>query len=680
MPRPKKKKLAKIDFSGSFYSDSTAEDMEYAVILRSPRIGGKIESITIPDLPEDYYVITAKDVPGSNQIETLNSHIPLFYDKEVTYIGAPIGILIGKEAETVNQLGSKVEVTFATTEIEEKPSVLAKRTITVGQNLDELEETEIDLHHEYTLALSSKDYHEPCGAFVSYDGKNLDVTSPTQWASHLRKNLSKNLNIPKEEINIKKTVSLENETGNIWNNTIVACQCAVAAYILQKKIILILSREEQKRFIDHPIPVKVSHTTRLRNDGGIYADHISISVDAGVYNPFLTSFLDRLIIAAMGAYKPENLTVEAVAFRTDSPPTVANILGADSFSFFPLESHIQACCQKMNINPFDFRLKNLFPSFSPNRAKMNFTFDTMSVLPVLENIQKSSDFNRKYFSYHNNPIEKTKTITSIPYRGIGLATAYAGTGFFDSKFDILKQSIGLTLNADGSVVIHAHRPSNSVLTIWKNYISEMLEVERSKIRLDTEFDKIDEPEQPDTVAGNISILTQIIKKCCDSVQKRRFREGLPITVIKKLPKPKKKTWDKEEFTGNPYYSLAWGSAVVEAELDPILYSVKIRGIWITVDIGHVLNEKQAKLSVLRNIDDILSNLVEGHPLKSEKIHINFVETQPEPKQLGELIYNILPAAFANAVSLVLNKTITKLPLSGDTIYRGITEEWKYLLS
>ena len=105
-----------------------------------------------------------------------------------------------------------------------------------------------------------------------------------------------------------------------------------------------------------------------------------------------------------------------------------------------------------------------------------------------------------------------------------------------------------------------------------------------------------------------------------------------------------------------------------------MYSVKIRGIWITVDIGHVLNEKQAKLSVLRNIDDILSNLVEGHPLKSEKIHINFVETQPEPKQLGELIYNILPAAFANAVSLVLNKTITKLPLSGDTIYRGITEE------
>ena len=92
------------------------------------------------------------------------------------------------------------------------------------------------------------------------------------------------------------------------------------------------------------------------------------------------------------------------------------------------------------------------------------------------------------------------------------------------------------------------------------------------------------------------------------------------------------------------------------------------------DVGKVLNEKQAKLSILRNVDDILSNLVEGHPLKAEKIQINLVETQSEPKQLGELIYNILPAAFANAVSLVLNKTITKLPLSGDTIYRGITEE------
>ena len=84
MPRPKKKKISKIDFSGSFYSDSTAEDMEYAVILRSPQIGGKIQSITIPDLPEDYYIITGKDVPGSNQIDTLNSHIPLFYEKSIT--------------------------------------------------------------------------------------------------------------------------------------------------------------------------------------------------------------------------------------------------------------------------------------------------------------------------------------------------------------------------------------------------------------------------------------------------------------------------------------------------------------------------------------------------------------------------------------------------------------------
>ena len=81
MPRPKKKQLSRIDFSGSFYSDSTSENMEYAVILRSPQIGGKILDITIPNLPEDYEIITAKDVPGVNHIETLNSYIPLFYDK-----------------------------------------------------------------------------------------------------------------------------------------------------------------------------------------------------------------------------------------------------------------------------------------------------------------------------------------------------------------------------------------------------------------------------------------------------------------------------------------------------------------------------------------------------------------------------------------------------------------------
>jgi len=678
MPRPKKKQLSRIDFSGSFYSDSTSENMEYAVILRSPQIG-KILDITIPNLPEDYEIITAKDVPGVNHIETLNSTIPLFYQNEVTYVGAPIGILVGKEPIALEQYVSKLQVTFENSELEEKPTVLAKRTVSTG-DIVELEETEkednqtINLHHEYIIGLSSKDYHEPCGALVSFDSKTLKVTSPTQWASHLRKNLSINLKIPKEEINIKKTVSLEADTSSIWNNTILACQCAVASFKLHKPIILILSREEQKRYIDHPIPVKVSHNTVLKSDGSIFSNHITISVDAGVYNPFIQSFLDRLVIAAMGAYKPENLTIEAVAFRTDSPPTAANILGNDSFSFFPLESHVQACCQTLKMNPYDFRLKNLFPGFSPSRKILPFIFENSAALPILEDIKKNSDFDRKYYSYANNPIESTTNFSTIPYRGIGLATAFAGTGYYGSRFDILKQSIGLTLETDGDITIHAHRPSNSILSIWKKSITDLIDVEPSHIKLDTEFDKIDEPEQPDPVAGNICILTQLVKKCCSAIQKQRFRQALPITVVKKLSKSKKSSWNKETFSGTPYYATSWGSAVVEVELDPIVFSVKIRGIWLSVDMGHILNENQARQSILQNVDDILSNLVEGQPLKSEKIHISFVETQNEPKQLGELIYNILPAAFANAVSLVLNKTITKLPLSGDTIYRGIIEK------
>ena len=146
MPRPKKKKLTKIDFSGDFYSDSTSENMEYALILRSPKIGGKILDITIPNLPEDYEIITAKDVPGANHIETLHSHIPLFYEDEVTYAGAPIGILVGKDVKALEQLAGKVEVSFSDDSIEEKPTVLAKRTITTvtsqeNQELQEIQET-----------------------------------------------------------------------------------------------------------------------------------------------------------------------------------------------------------------------------------------------------------------------------------------------------------------------------------------------------------------------------------------------------------------------------------------------------------------------------------------------------------------------------------------------------------
>ena len=51
-----------------FYSDASRDGMLYAVLVRSPAATGKVKNVTIPSLPEGYYLFTADDIPGNKKI------------------------------------------------------------------------------------------------------------------------------------------------------------------------------------------------------------------------------------------------------------------------------------------------------------------------------------------------------------------------------------------------------------------------------------------------------------------------------------------------------------------------------------------------------------------------------------------------------------------------------------
>ena len=52
-----------------YVSDMTLPDMQYAYMVRSTVPRGKILQIHLPQLPEGYWVISAKDIPAQGQNE-----------------------------------------------------------------------------------------------------------------------------------------------------------------------------------------------------------------------------------------------------------------------------------------------------------------------------------------------------------------------------------------------------------------------------------------------------------------------------------------------------------------------------------------------------------------------------------------------------------------------------------
>jgi hypothetical protein len=229
------------------------------------------------------------------------------------------------------------------------------------------------------------------------------------------------------------------------------------------------------------------------------------------------------------------------------------------------------------------------------------------------------------------------------------------------------------MEKNGSVIINTYQPSLSIQGIWISIASKLLDIPPGQISIQSNFEPGHEPVLPEQVYSNISIMTQLLKRCCDAIQKARFRDPLPIKVKRSVTHTQKKAWDEEKFSGQPFHSVSSAAAVIELELDPFTLRENIRGIWLAIDGGEILAVKQAEATLTRTIQDILSSFVKNDFTDAQKINISFLQNTDHPRQIGDAVYTILPAAYTNALTQAVSFDVHALPIEPDTIFRFITE-------
>ena len=89
------------------------EDTLFGVVLGSPCAHGKLDKIDFSEaLKMDGVaaVISARDIPGENQIGSIIQDEELFADKEVHYIGMPIAMVCAKSEALARKALAKIKV------------------------------------------------------------------------------------------------------------------------------------------------------------------------------------------------------------------------------------------------------------------------------------------------------------------------------------------------------------------------------------------------------------------------------------------------------------------------------------------------------------------------------------------------------------------------------------------
>lgn len=660
----------------TYFSDLTSANMIYTKIVRSPITKGRIKSLTLEDIPEGYFLFTAADFDEENYVETLDIQTEILASSEIYYKGQPIALLAGPVFTDLLDLEKNIKMEFEkdpASKIKEKEYPYAQRFIRNGKAQKPEEFTKLfskknyDIKGTWTSVLNAPSCNEANGAFCTFDKNILTISTPTQWPKHLQENIKRIFNLKTEEVFIRKTISSGPHTNTIWQNTVIAVMASLVAIKTGKTAQLVLSREEHFEYLIKKSPISIKIRSAVKKDGIIEAVQVLIELDSGYHNPFAAEILDRLVIAANNIYSVRNIEIIAKAYESYTPPVSFNIECIDSQAFFAIENQMQKICNVTGFLPDELRMKNFERKFS-----LPFTFTNEKVREAFSAIEKMYDVNRKFISYRmeskNRKID-IKNLHNFPLRGIGVACGFNGIGYFGSNIFACNQKMEATLESDGTLEIHALQPSASTLEVWKNTAAQILEIDPKQIKLNSIFDVNEDLSVPENVYANVSVMTYLLKKCCQDIQSKRFRKPLPITSTKGFTSAQKKVWNKEKFSGSPFFLSSFGTVVLELEINPYTYKIYIKNVKAVLNAGKIGIPKIAENSVKLSIQHALTELVVDENLHCDQISVSFVQSDNDPTQIDGLISRILPAAFTSALSQATGHEINTIPVKPQHFFK-----------
>lgn len=712
-----------------FYSDSFKEGMLTSFLIRSPSPTGKLKSVSISDLPEGYFLFTAEDFPGENTMQINGEQTKIFGHGNIAYMGEPIGIICGPDEYVIQELLHKVNINFNIEDLEsafnnvisgqkkkdndkstgdfdnflsqinEMPSLdtvidkthseentetlLASRTIKTGvwkrYSSEEAEKrlfskSDYVVTEKWSLDLPVPSWQENAGVFCYTEGKKIHICAPVKWSHLLIKTVASCLNIHEDYVILHKTKTSGITSRGLWRTVQLCAQAALSSYLSKKPVKLMLKDQEQKAYSNPGVKTEFTYKSSVSKQGRIKAMDINIDIDAGTFNPFSQEITDRLAISACNYYKPENVRITSKCHTSKNPPTSIGITNLEAQTFFAIENHIQKISEEVNLFPWEVRAIN--SNVEKTDFPFHITFEDFE--ETFQNTLRLSDFNRKYAAFHMDAIDRVEKDSTpffgLPLRGIGISSAYNISSYYGESCFATDPKLQVTLTKDNKVIIQSIMPSPVILEIWKKTVSELMDIKKENIIIDSHFSMDNLPVTPEDSVSSITIVNEILKKCCQDIQKKRFHQPLPIVSQKSLGTTARKKWNKEKFSGSPFGTSSYAVTAVEVELDSYTFSEKIKGIWMTIHCGELYDAAAAKRSIRLEIQQELARLVEGRTIPCDNYYINFVQSNGKSGQISDLVHNTLPAAFSTAMSLALSTQLTKIPFTENQIYKLIKEQ------
>jgi CO/xanthine dehydrogenase Mo-binding subunit len=722
---PRKEGRRKVTGEARYVDDLALPGMLHGLTVRSPAPRGIIRDIDFePGVPwDEFVVVTADDIPGTNVVALIVDDQPYLARETVNHPEEPVVLLAHHDRYLLEEARRRVRVV-----VEPLPPVF-----TIEESLDRREviwgtdnvfktylvqRGDVDsafrsaahvIEGEYHTGAQEQLYIEPNGMLaVANPEAGVTVWGSMQCPYYIHRALAGLFNLPSERIRV-----VQMETGGGFGGkeeypSILAGHAALLAWKAGRPVKMVYDRLEDMVATTKRHPARTRHRTAIDADGRLMAMDIEFVIDGGAYCTLSPVVLSRGTIHAAGPYYCPNVRVRSKAVATTTPPHGAfRGFGAPQ-SIFALELQMDRVAAAAGLPADEFRRRN-FISTGQASAVGQIVREPVDMPRLLDRAFELSGYQEKSARFAGGNHGSLR-------RGIGFACFMHGAGFTGSGEQHLASVVSVEAAPDGHIRVLAASTEigQGTNTIFAQIACDALGIDCEDVEV-AQPDTAAVPDSGPTVASRTCMVVgKLVESAAlglksvlsgagllpETYDSAAFRSAAATYVAQhgslrgtaRYQPPEGLRWDDEKYEGDAYGAYGWAVYVAEVAVDLVTFEVRVEDFVAVQEVGRVINPVLAAGQIEggvaqgigwaifeqvvwregRMANGQMTNYIMPSSMDLPPIRVEFVEF-PYPhgpggaKGIGELPMDGPAPAIFNAVRNATGLDISRLPLTPEDL-------------
>lgn len=637
---------AKAHVTGTaLYVDDEASQKKMLEIwpVTSPHAHAKLVSIDDAEalaMPGVHAILSAKDVPGVNDVGAVRQDEPLFAHDTTRFVGHIVAVVVAESREIAKRAAKKVKVVY-----EVLPAVLGIReamrqdsfhnvphVIRRGDPEAALKSAPRRLQGELEIGGQEHFYLESHAAAAEWgDDGDVVVTSSTQHPSEVQAVVSHVMHVPRNKVVVRAPRMGGGFGGKETQGNTFAALVALGSRITKRPVRVQLDRDVDMELTGKRHPFHATFDVGFDGDGRVLGAKIDLVSDGGWALDLSESICDRAVFHLDNAYYLPNVVFSGRVAKTHVVSHTAFRGFGGPQGMVVIEDVLDRIARTLGLPPELVRERNLYRGEGEtNTTHYGQHLDDNRIGRIWPELVKSSELSsrRKEIEAFNAKSPRIK-------RGIAITPVKFGISFTAT---FLNQAGALVLGyRDGTLQVNhgGTEMGQGLYTKIRGVVMRELGVPAENVRvMKTRTDKV--PNTSATAASSgadlngaaVRVACEILRDrlaevAAQLIEKKAGRTILPAAMVfeggKVFAEDAREHavsfaqvcerayfsqvnlsaqgfyrtpgigYDRAKGKGKPFYYFAYGAAVAEVEVDGYSGMKLVRRVDILHDVGDSLN-------------------------------------------------------------------------------------------